>query len=70
MKDLGQRLNAASKCHRFQFDHDEMFVPLLNLIIFLLLVVLPGQKTANKYGEPSLPFERVDLGAVNFTDLR
>jgi uncharacterized membrane protein YhaH (DUF805 family) len=36
-----------------------MFVPLLNLIIFLLLVLVPGQKTVNKYGEPPLIFGRL-----------
>jgi uncharacterized membrane protein YhaH (DUF805 family) len=36
-----------------------MFVPLLNLIIFLLLVLVPGQKTGNKYGDPPLLFGRL-----------
>jgi uncharacterized membrane protein YhaH (DUF805 family) len=36
-----------------------MFVPLLNLIIFLLLVLIPGQKTGNKYGDPPLLFGRL-----------
>jgi uncharacterized membrane protein YhaH (DUF805 family) len=36
-----------------------MFVPLLNLIIFLLLVLVPGQKTNNKYGDPPLLFGRL-----------
>jgi uncharacterized membrane protein YhaH (DUF805 family) len=36
-----------------------MFVPLVNLIIFLLLVLVPGQKTGNKYGDPPLLFERL-----------
>lgn len=36
-----------------------MFVPLVNVILFLLLVLLPGQKTGNTYGEPPLLFERL-----------
>jgi uncharacterized membrane protein YhaH (DUF805 family) len=36
-----------------------MFVPLLNLIIFLLLVLITGQKTGNKYGDPPLLFGRL-----------
>jgi uncharacterized membrane protein YhaH (DUF805 family) len=42
-----------------------MFVPLLNLIIFLLLVFIPGQKTGSKYGDPPLLFGRLrGLGRI------
>jgi uncharacterized membrane protein YhaH (DUF805 family) len=36
-----------------------MFVPLLNLVIFLFLVLIPGQKTGNKFGAPPLLFGRL-----------
>jgi hypothetical protein len=36
-----------------------MFVPLLNLILFQLLVLAPGKKTVNKYGDPPLFFGRL-----------
>ena len=37
----------------------QMFVPLLNLIMFLLLVLLPGHKTGNKYVDPPSFFGRL-----------
>ena len=30
-----------------------MFVPMVDLVVFLLLLFAPGQKTRNRYGEPS-----------------
>jgi uncharacterized membrane protein YhaH (DUF805 family) len=30
-----------------------MFVPLVNLVALLLLMIVPGQKSANAYGEPA-----------------
>jgi uncharacterized membrane protein YhaH (DUF805 family) len=42
-----------------------MFVPLLNLVIFLLLVLIPGQKAGNKYGDPPMFFGRLrGLGRI------
>ncbi len=34
------------------------FVPLVSILIFLLLLLAPGQKTNNPYGEPPIFLER------------
>lgn len=36
-----------------------MFVPLVNLVALLLLMVVPGQKHPNLYGEPPIFFQRL-----------
>jgi len=36
-----------------------MFVPLVNLVALLLLTVVPGQKSANPYGEPAVFLQRL-----------
>ncbi len=36
-----------------------MFVPLVNLVAFLLLLVAPGQKRPNLYGEPTVFLQRL-----------
>ena len=36
-----------------------MFVPLVNLVALLLLVVVPGQKQPNPYSEPPIFFQRM-----------
>jgi len=35
------------------------FVPLVNLAAFLLLLVAPGQKRPNSYGEPTIFLQRL-----------
>lgn len=36
-----------------------MFVPLVNVIAWLLLMVVPGQKGPNAYGEPPILLQRL-----------
>jgi uncharacterized membrane protein YhaH (DUF805 family) len=36
-----------------------MFVPLVNVVAFLLLLVVPGQKQPNQYGEPTIFLQRL-----------
>lgn len=36
-----------------------MFVPLVDLIALLLLIVVPGKKDSNRYGEPPLFLQRL-----------
>lgn len=36
-----------------------MFVPLVNVLALLFLLVAPGQKSANSYGEPSIFLQRL-----------
>ena len=36
-----------------------MFVPLVNFVALLLLVVVPGKKQPNLYGEPPIFFQRL-----------
>jgi uncharacterized membrane protein YhaH (DUF805 family) len=36
-----------------------MFVPLVNLAALLFSVIVPGQKSANPYGEPTVFLERL-----------
>jgi uncharacterized membrane protein YhaH (DUF805 family) len=36
-----------------------MFVPLVNVLAFLLLLVMPGQKPPNRYGEPTIFLQRL-----------
>jgi len=35
------------------------FVPLVNLVAFLLLLIAPGQKRPNRYGEPTIFLQRL-----------
>ena len=35
-----------------------MFVPLVDIVALLLLVVVPGQKKPNRYGEPAIFLQR------------
>jgi uncharacterized membrane protein YhaH (DUF805 family) len=35
-----------------------MFVPLVDIVALLLLMVVPGQKRPNRYGEPSIFLQR------------
>jgi hypothetical protein len=36
-----------------------MFLPLVNVVAFLLLLVMPGQKQPNRYGEPTTLLQRL-----------
>jgi uncharacterized membrane protein YhaH (DUF805 family) len=36
-----------------------MFVPLVNVLALLLLLVMPGQKQPNRYGEPPIFLQRL-----------
>jgi uncharacterized membrane protein YhaH (DUF805 family) len=36
-----------------------MFVPLVNVMAFLFLLVMPGQKLPNPYGEPTIFLQRL-----------
>jgi uncharacterized membrane protein YhaH (DUF805 family) len=36
-----------------------IFVPLVNLVALLLLIVVPGQNSANPYGEPTVFLQRL-----------
>jgi uncharacterized membrane protein YhaH (DUF805 family) len=38
-----------------------MFVPLLNVVAFLLLLVVPGHKRPNRYGDPTIFLQRIRL---------
>jgi uncharacterized membrane protein YhaH (DUF805 family) len=35
------------------------FVPIVDIFVFLLLLVVPGQKAQNAYGDPPMFFQRV-----------
>jgi uncharacterized membrane protein YhaH (DUF805 family) len=36
-----------------------MFIPLVNVGVFLLLLFVPGQKRSNRYGEPTIFLQRL-----------
>jgi len=36
-----------------------MFVPFMNVLALLFLVIVPGQKRANRYGEPTVFLQRL-----------
>jgi uncharacterized membrane protein YhaH (DUF805 family) len=35
------------------------FVPIVDIVVFLFLVLVPGQKAQNRYGEPPMFLQRV-----------
>ena len=42
-----------------------MFVPLLNVVAILVALLVPGQKHANRYGEPPVFLQRLRKSAHN-----